>query len=494
MKRMIFYLFFLVTVNRQLWPQTLSQDLDRASLYFDAQNYVHAAAEYNAIYTDALPAWDRGVLLYNIGTALLADGKYKMAISKYQEATLLDINHPLYRRNLTFNQALAFLMEAHAMHQDLKENPKASLENYADTLMLYRHTLKAVEGASKADCLLQLAEGAKGCTPSVIITGLRDEAKRQNSQLLIDLNAFAKTIKQEPLQGSPLDKAIQSLQLAYKLFLIQEPLDPTALESLKKEQASLEKLLTSTSTTIDDYKRAEMFLATAQETLKGKHPANARFFVETAHFYINKLAEALTPPPSKPEIVLENSIRRQELTFFLTTAVQQSLEDGSHIADGKTILSDILEVNLNAAMAFPTTVIAQEKEAFSPSNENACQCEPWDEVMPLFFNGYHNGEQAKAILSYESLHAENAHSIIVLLEKTLKDWKEALDILRSKQKSHNHPNSTQRNDEHQKSTGVKSEKNESFDTIIKFIQAMESDDRSQPAVVIFGGKGEDRPW
>lgn len=86
-----------------LFTPLYGNGLKQASDYYDAGEYAKAQNSYEMLLQEPLSPWQRSVVLYNLATTEIADGKLENGLVLLQTAT----PYPLLEKNLSQNEAIA---------------------------------------------------------------------------------------------------------------------------------------------------------------------------------------------------------------------------------------------------------------------------------------------------------------------------------------------------------------------------------------------------
>lgn len=487
---MIYFFILFISATVCLLGQN-SREMRLAESYFDAKDFEHAAAEYSGIYDDALPPWERAILLYNIGTARLAQGKWEDALKQFQLAALQNAEMPLLNQRLKSNKALALLMLANARDDEIKGNANVTDNDFGEALILYRIALTDMDVAGAADCALARAEGALDCPPPIFINEMRAEAKNRYAQLLKDYASFNEDAEKLG-KMNPLERALQHLLVFYKLALANEPLDLPSLQKLSTEQEALNARLPTDSSTKSDYGHAQYYLALSQDALKDNLQQKARIFLEAARFFISSIAQKTAPSKKNiAESILESSIAKEEFSLLINRLLQQGKQ--SNFKEANELVQLVQRSVINVADDFLDAAVAQQKKAFAGNGDNSCQCRPWDEVVPLFNAGFLQALGANEILEKRNITPSVMAAVEQMQESTVNNWKEALAKLRAKPTSEKKTAEEKKSEEEKQNQNAESGKQE-LNNVLRLVQDMENDDRSKPRVKVSGVKGMERPW
>ena len=274
--------------------------------------------------------------------------------------------------------------------------------------------------------------------------------------------------------GPPLEEAIHHLLINYALVLSREPMQQSALLQLVEAQTALGEMLKPLP---DSYKGAQKYIKRAQEAVDDFLMEKARYFLLGARFFIESIAEQMEVVVNlSPEYILEEAIAKEK--FVLT------LQHGD--SDLNELLPIVQQAVLNSADRFLPRVLAKQTIAFSGDRPERCQCHPWDEVIPLFSEGYAQARRAREVFQAPS----DGEKTTLRLQMAVKYWEETLEKMRSAISKEEHSKANQKEAPSPQQEQGKS----SSDDAIRLVQQMEDDDRSKQDLRISGYIEDDRPW
>lgn len=176
--------------------------------------------------------------------------------------------------------------------------------------------------------------------------------------------------------------------------------------------------------------------------------------------------------PIAPERILKNSIEDQDFALKLERLQQQSPQISSQI---HKMTVDAQSEVLEQAQPFLAQVFIQQVKEFQESKRR-CQKRPWDEVIPLFNEGWENAKTAQI----------RGIKTIDFQEKALQKWKEALEKMILPRET---PESQSEKPSQAESKGLKN-----LNQILTELQEMEHDDKSSPLIETRPSKKEEMPW
>lgn len=498
--KVFFCIFLLCGIPSLLLGQVDEGEL-KARAFFEAGDYPHAKSAYEDL-LDRLDGWKKEIVEYNIATTLQADGRLDEAISRFEVLGDQDIELPLLEQRLASNLALARTLQLEEQLNALKDQSKASTKDYNQIYLLFQSALQEINKASASWCKLQTVEGAPKCPQSYYLQQMERDVKERFHGFFEEYSTYRlasleKLLQEFPKSG-PLKDAVKQLLAAYELVLINDPLQATDLSQILEVQTMLEeRVKQSDPAVMEEYGKSQKYLMSAIQSVSESHPIKAHLFAEVARFYLNEILENLDPIyKSKAGDVLENAIAKQGFLLLMENLKGQMSENEKDLGDVNSLMTELQFSVLKTADLFMDAVIAQQKEVFqAPAiGKDRCQCRPWDEVIPLFIQGYTHAERA-----YRHLEKGNVNLIGVkrLQKSAINKWKEALQKMRSssvaqqKQEQQKQPEQMQP----QKEQLQENRQNAKFNEILRMVQDMENDDRSQPQQLkSTGSKREDRPW
>lgn len=204
------------------------------------------------------------------------------------------------------------------------------------------------------------------------------------------------------------------------------------------------------------------------------------------HRYIDSMVHQLEIAPTpNAKSILQNAIAKENLIILLNQLHE-------HLDDADQLILSLQKSALNTASQFPDSIIKEQIAAFRSENEQAshCQCHPWDEVIPLFSEGYDYASGATRGLEEDSSARGTIEAWQIKAEAL---WKEALHKMlstssQSKQK-------TPQQEDMPPTSQQKEEQEPQLYDILQTLQNMEQDDRSRPAFEqATSSQGDDKPW
>lgn len=147
----------------------------QADAYFQAKEFDEAKALFDPLKEQKMPAWQKGRVLFNIGSILLEKGEYKQANQYFSSIPFTPKVTPLLDRALQTNLAVLKYREGLQATQSKKQ----SLDLYSRAFYLLRQALQHIDKAEEASCYLQEVEGRGGCRQEGDLVEMRSAIKRE---------------------------------------------------------------------------------------------------------------------------------------------------------------------------------------------------------------------------------------------------------------------------------------------------------------------------
>lgn len=459
-----------------------------AEVFYDAGEYTEAHNIYVDVLEDDLKGWQQAIVHYDIGTVLLTEGKLKKAMAAFQDALSSHDRQlsPFIFQRLQSNKALARLMLVKQGMDMVKERSRVDEELYSNLIAQLSEWQLDIQDAEEAACALAKAEGAQECSPTWEIEAMKKKAAGLASELIKSYTAY-RTQQFSLQKGSPLGQALQHLLISYDLIRISPKLEEASVADLIKEQTALKELLGDDGQEI--YDQAQRDLSAAQQLLKSGLPIQSRLLMEAAHDEIQQLLQGLSPPKESPETTVKKAIAAERIALLLNRLRQQAQGREQISPDANALLLRFQHQVLKRAHPFVKEVIEEQELEFHLAQKRSI-APPWNEVVPLFFEGLDAADRAFALLQPDELQFKDAES---WQEKSIEKWMEALEALRRKRSESSESQASQPTAEAPATPSGKKEEN--FSKTVRLLQEMEEDDRSSSAIKIRpANKGETRPW
>jgi hypothetical protein len=213
---------------------------------------------------------------------------------------------------------------------------------------------------------------------------------------------------------------------------------------------------------------------------QAKH-ANARFYLNLAKHWIQRLLRTKTRKGNVPDEILEDAIEDQSHALELKR-INQIIEGDKEPNRGFLVNSQ--DFTLKTAEPFFSAVIEKEIREFP----GRCQCKPWNKVIPLFEKGREAAEKSLDLIR----KGERPELAMKEQEKAIKYWKEALEKLRHPDEEEEPPPQPEQQPE-APTPPPEPEESTSIDEVMKLLQQMDQDDRRPEPTETTPQQGL-RPW
>ena len=308
-----------------------------------------------------------------------------------------------------------------------------------------------------------------------------EQAQQALNQTIESLNTLMRVI----FGNEPLPVILRKLLASYTIALLQEPLQQSALLSLQNEQTQFKSFLSS-----ENFSPVEKNLSLAVKALDQAKTNDARLFAEEAQHLIKQMVRRHEITQKEvPATILEQGIEDQEWALMMNRLGQQINENLS--SEASEIVARSQTSVFQTVQQFTEVVIKYQQNEFQNASDPQLRCQdsPWDEVIPLFDQGYQDAKQAQDLLTKDYLRTAAS-----LQEKVLKSWREALRLMREpKKKRKEKPEKTAEEPAAPKEEPSQQPKEELNQTL-RLLQEMEHDDQSQPKLDVIPNKQELKPW
>lgn len=225
--------------------------------------------------------------------------------------------------------------------------------------------------------------------------------------------------------NEPIAQGTRRLLSSYQLAFIEEPLQELAIAELLTEQQSLLDTLRASldAEQIKAFDEANKDLSLSLDALKRSLSFTGRFYFTEARYRLTKiLRPAKRGSELTPLEILANALDEQHQAIVLNRLAERM--EGSEQPD-ETMIEHIAKAQkaaVNSATPFLEAVYLQQVSDFRQpgSLEERCQAHPWDEVLPLFEQGYRAASDA----------AGGTHPSLQLQEEAMHNWNKALGLLK----------------------------------------------------------------
>lgn len=459
-----FFMFIIVLIPSL---GSCQEDINRVGLkaeaHFGARDFEQAATLYDRLLKGNVPDWQRALILYNLATVHLAQGRSQEALTFYRAISLNAISSPQLVKYLAFNQGILYLLQA--KHSDDAEQSLYYLQQSERFL----EETKQIECLQKTDCQPsedltqaleavsiqtnqawrqereQLAKEGKNMIRFLLVKALehlieilnetgRSDLKKEYMAYAVSsanqLSSLWEEAKDQDeahkeyvagvalLEAGKLEEAqmqmkkvlgilsqrgeeIDRLFVQFYLILTERHLNQTEMERLISEMKkhSLESPLAS----------AEMSLT----QLKNGYQAAARFFFLHSFITFEASISQNEKVTTTPKSILKRSLRNARWALQFNRLIQIEKVNEQQI----DILKNAQDTVVSQANDFIPAVVEMERKA------EGCQAQPWALAIPLFEKGYE-----AALMAQRDLERDTT-SILLLQEQTITYWQQALQII-----------------------------------------------------------------
>lgn len=172
---------------------------DIANRQFTARDYQRAEQEYGKILQLPMWRWQKEIVMYNRGTALLAQKKWNEALSQFQQIAPSATSFPLLVISLKKNLAITRLFQG----IQLSQNQSDTEDHFISVVYILKNALMNAEEAQKAECSLQRIEGSQVCEVSENLRAITREIRIQLASA-IQVNQQKQLSQFSPENGIPL--------------------------------------------------------------------------------------------------------------------------------------------------------------------------------------------------------------------------------------------------------------------------------------------------
>ncbi len=256
--------------------------------------------------------------------------------------------------------------------------------------------------------------------------------------------------------------SLQQARLHYDMLLLQESFTPANLQFIISQFDHLE--VKESQTQLLEY--IKKYLQKSLEALQNKQSIEARFFLLAGLDGVESLAKERE---TTSIFILQQSLRHAQRVLQLFLLAQVMPEDSNQNKQIPAILYDQQKIVLTHANSFIPAVLQEQENSFQRAGTPAlsCQQSPWDQVIPLFDQGWQAAQSAVSALNQKEL---NSAKIIGKQQQTIQAWQQALNLLLHPPKQ-SPPSS---------SDGESQATPQNLSETFRLIQEMYLEDQSQP--------------
>jgi hypothetical protein len=338
--------------------------------------------------------------------------------------------------------------------------------------------------------LQQLFSKAKNLHKSALESLEKGQVASTQESVESSLEVLLKFL-QGVLGSSAGDDLLKKLSNYYEQALLQTPLQMPLLLQLKTEQEQTFLLMekeTAPKTLKSTLEFATQDLVKTLQFIEQSKEYLARLFLQDGNQWIRRASHLFEKGKEKATVAtLMNAIEEQHYAIQLNSSLQQIEVDDSDIQEINHLLISSQHQTIESALPFLPIAYSEQIEGFHGKDLNiACQCKPWDEVLPLFNEGWEEAQQAKTLLQNDSqlaiAHQERAQML----------WKKALEKLKAGISAKQEKAKQDKNASSEKTNVPKIEPPSSTNDILRSLQEMDQmDQRPQKSEAVKKG---DKPW
>lgn len=216
------------------------------------------------------------------------------------------------------------------------------------------------------------------------------------------------------------DQALQYVKLGYDLLFLQEQLRISSLKNQLKQIEAFE---------VDENKRlliekTALLLKKSIERIHEDNVEEARFFLIGSYCQFLSLVKK---EGSAKDILQQTLDRAKEGLELCCLAQEIKTDEKETIA---LILKNLQEIVLSDADLFIPSVLREQNQHFDENREADSRCQeiPWNQVIPLFDQGFQLEKEATKRLNRPSIDFE---SIVPYELQAIKQWEKALNLMTS---------------------------------------------------------------
>jgi hypothetical protein len=299
--------------------------------------------------------------------------------------------------------------------KDLRAGYVEWMLDEANSLMSLWDHLRRQPAEVKYKASIETAAEAYASVLSLLRKGDREKSLAGLTDVQEQLKSLSNQI---PLFESP----AALLLIDYQLLLNQDILTKKQLESIEKKIGELPEQT-------DAVKEASRYLNLGLEQVKSGQQAMTRLFLWSSYYQLRKGALNNTPVDD-PIFILEAALNKAEEGHQLNL-LSQSVENGDKESTVNKLLTNAWNSTIESANPFIDRVLTIQTDRFRKTEGGAsylrCQQIPWNQVIPLFEDGYQS-----ALIAKEELSNPSSQSLLALSAQrlTVGYWRQALNLLR----------------------------------------------------------------
>lgn len=465
-----------------------------------------------------------GVAKHTLSDLLEAYFNYKLAHVTVQGGTAgLLIGLEAVLANLAFLQALPDGEPLKPQYVDLAVKQAESWRP------LWRALQNALQGSAQEPARQKLLESTFHRASEAFLAGLhllQQGSAAASQKSFVDSKAMVDELMSQVFGQSNLKESLQQLLTLYDLALLQEPLQQLGVDVLAKAQKQLQTSVDKQGSDLlkQQYAAASTDLDAARQAVETLQLMQGRMFLLAANSAIKSIARELGPASANTPLVRLEDMIEAEKVALQVNLLRQYAQGRESLLEGSREL--VLRVQRQAlplvGQFFEQAIDWQTADFRAPLSTGAaderCQTSPWETVIPLVVQGQHEASQALADLEGNPPQSGGAAE---RQAAAIKKWQAALMHLKEPKKQKKaqkqEDNKPQKEEKKQHGGGVEEQPpvpeqrgaapaqaagREDVNSVLRFLQEMENDDRSKPETVPQnGGRGgqagagqEARPW
>jgi tetratricopeptide (TPR) repeat protein len=403
--------------------------------------------------------------------------KFALALDKYGEAKIADSpvkdGLPLLLAGVKLVLTHLNFLESKKLDDNLRKNYLKLFTRDAESWLLLWDT--------QFNQLESLEEAYDGYRKG--LQKMKSEELDESRIAFISSAASLSDLIQSLWGMDPLLNLLQDLMTGYERALIQFPIQVTTLYQIETEQQQVEEIAKNTPEfPMDELNESTNLLMKSLDYVKQGKRISPRFFLNEAKQLIRRLLRTKTQKEPTPEQILIDAIEDEShaitlhrLSQEMETSADPSLE----------YLQKSQKLTLNTVEPFLTVVLEKEIKEYP----ERCQCKPWNQVIPLFEKGR---EAAKEAMEWIN-KGKRPRLAMLLQEKALKYWREALEKLRHPDEEKKPPEEKKPEPPPEEPPPLEEDQSASVDEVLRLLQQMDKDDRRPEPGQTTPQKGT-RPW
>lgn len=154
--------------------------------FAEAEDFEKAREIYQYLYLQQTEGWKKGILLYDIATTYLQEGKWEEAIQHFEKIPLSESSFPPLVWRVKSNEAVARWRLSRHLFEQLQKEPLYYREEYVKILFLLKEAIENIDAADRAHCQVLDLEGDEHCVPAYDLDELRTEIEQGRALLLLN--------------------------------------------------------------------------------------------------------------------------------------------------------------------------------------------------------------------------------------------------------------------------------------------------------------------